>query len=547
MPEKRSFPGRLSRRTLLKAGAVAAAVPSSAFGGLSFVAAKNDSKSNGSSDNPGPHSELIEVTVSQLQSMMTSGHLTSRHLVQMYLQRISALDQGGPGVNAILQINPDALSIASSLDDERRAGNVRGPLHGIPILLKDNIDTGDKMDTTAGSLALLGSKPANDSPLAAQLRASGAVIMGKTTLSEWANFRSTHSSSGWSGRGGQCNNPYEIDRNPCGSSSGSGAAVSANLTAVSIGTETDGSIVCPANNCGVVGIKPTIGLVSRTGIIPISHNQDTAGPHGRTVADAAMVLGAITAADPNDPATQAGGRTAYTDYTQFLDANALNGAKIGVARKNVTGYSEKTDAIFEQALQALTAAGAILTDPADPPDMPSGTETTVLEYDFKHDLNAYLAQRGDPSIHTLQDLIDFDNAHADQEMKYFGQELFIESQARGPLTDSEYTTALAANQQYAQDFSTFLGSFDAVVAPTGSPAWTTDLIDGDHFEGASSSFAAISGFPLVSVPMGNSFDLPVGLTFMGPAWSESKLIALAYSFEQATHARIVPTFRSGTP
>ena len=409
------------------------------------------------------------------------------------------------------------------------------------------------MDTTAGSLALLGSKPSSDAPVAAQLRAAGMVLLGKTTLSEWANFRSTHSSSGWSGRGGQCNNPYELDRNPCGSSSGSGAAVAANLTAVSIGSETDGSIVCPANNCGVVGIKPTIGLVSRTGIIPISHNQDTAGPHGRTVADAATVLGAITAADPLDSATQVPGRVAYADYTQFLDANALHGAKIGVARKGVTGYSEKTDAIFEQALAALTAAGAILTDPADPPDMPSGTETIVLQYDFKHDLDAYLTTRNDPNIHTLQDLIDFNSAHADQELKYFGQETFIASQARGAVTDSTYTTALAADQAYAQQFSTFLSSYDAVVAPTGSPAWTTDLIDGDHFEGASSSFAAISGFPLVSVPMGattgpdSTYGLPVGLTFMGPAWSEAKLIALAYAFEQATHARKPPTYRMSTP
>ncbi|HET9014053.1 MAG TPA: amidase [Thermomicrobiaceae bacterium] len=554
--------GRFSRRTLLKAGALAAAAPALAMGGTAMAAGNGNQGPDNAPGSLGPHRELIEVTIVQLQQMMTTGHLTSAQLVQMYLDRIAALDQRGPHINSVLQLNPDALAIARALDKERKAGHVRGPLHGIPILLKDNIDTGDKMDTTAGSLALLGSKPTADAPVAAQLRAAGAVLMGKTTLSEWANYRSTHSSSGWSGRGGQCNNPYELDRNPCGSSSGSGASVSANLIAASIGTETDGSIVCPANNNGVVGIKPTVGLVSRFGVIPISHNQDTVGPHGRVVADAAAVLSAITAPDTNDVYTTVGNQynnrpqsSVGLDYTAFLDAGALKGKKIGVARKDVTGYSEKTDAIYERAIQAIKDAGAIVTDPADPPPMPSGTENTVLSFDFKHDINAYLAMRNDPNIHTLQDLIDFNNSHAYAEMRYFGQEIFIASEATTNLSDPTYTAALTADQDYAKAFAAFLSNYDAVIAPTGSPAWTTDLIDGDHFEGASSSYAAISGFPLVSVPMGSTtmgtypsdFGLPVGLTFMGPAWSEKTLIALAYAFEQATHFRTPPTYRMTTP
>ncbi|HEX5505530.1 MAG TPA: amidase [Thermomicrobiales bacterium] len=427
--------GKLNRRTFLRMGALAAATPAVAGLGAGPVAADDDKGDHGDHGNhggkpdPGPFRELEEITIAQLQAEMESGKLTSRKLVDMYLKRIAALDEKGPGINAILELNPDALAIAAALDDERKKTGPRGPLHGIPVLLKDNIDTHDKMQTTAGSLALVGTPPLQDATVAARLRAAGAVILGKTTLSEWANFRSTHSSSGWSGRGGQCNNPYVLDRNPCGSSSGSGAAVAANLTAVSLGTETDGSIVCPATNNGVVGIKPTVGLVSRAGVVPISHNQDTVGPHARTVTDAAITLGALVGVDPRDPATAASAGHSFTDYTQFLDPNALRGARIGVARKGVTGYSEKTDAIFEQAIAALRAAGAVIVDPADIPTIDeintSSDETTVLLFDFKQDLNAYLATRVGVPIKTLADAIAFNNAHADREMPWFGQELFI--------------------------------------------------------------------------------------------------------------------------
>lgn len=541
---------RFSRRTFIGMGMFATLAPTL----INFTAASSAAAQGSGGQNMGMGSgkpirlsQIEEATVADLQAGMAAGTFNSVDLVTTYIARIHEFDQNGPKVNSVLQLNPDAVAIAAALDKERQTKGPRGPLHGIPILLKDNVDTADKMDTTAGSLALLTSKPSSDAPIAAQLRAAGAVILGKTTLSEWANYRSTHSSSGWSGRGGQCNNPYYIDRNPSGSSSGSAAAVSSNFTAVSIGTETDGSIISPANNSGVVGIKPTVGLTSRTGVIPISHNQDTVGPHGRTVADAAAVLGAITAQDPKDPFTMAAGRVAYTDYTQFLNPNALSGARIGVARQGVTGYSEKTDALFEQALQALRDAGAILTDPADIPNIDAiqagDNENIVLSYDFKHDINAYLATRKDPNIHTLQDLIDFNNAHRDQELQWFGQEIFIASQARGDLTDPTYVNALNQDHAYAAAFDSFLSQFDAVVAPTGSPAWKTDLVDGDHFLGASTSPAAISGFPLINVPMGLSYGLPVGITFMGRAWSEPKLIALAYSFEQHTKARQVPQFK----
>ncbi|MDI3341261.1 MAG: amidase [Sphaerobacter sp.] len=491
-----------------------------------------------------------EVTIAELQAAMEAGRLTSAALTAAYIERIQVLDQRGPRLNAVLEINPDALDIARELDAERRARGPRGPLHGIPILLKDNIDTADKMHTTAGSLALMHSTPARDAFIVERLRAAGAVILGKTNMSEWANFRSTHSSSGWSARGGQCRNPYLLDRNPGGSSSGSGVAVAASLCAGSIGTETDGSIVSPATANGVVGIKPTVGLLSRRGIIPISHNQDTPGPHGRTVADAAVLLGAMAGVDPEDPMTAASAGKSYTDYTPFLDPNGLQGARIGVARKGVTGYSEKTDALFEQAIQAMRAAGATIIDPADIPTIDEiqagATERTVLLYDFKHDLNAYLAARNDPEVRSLADLIAFNEAHADQELRYFGQELFLMAQETGELTDPAYISALETNHRLGReqgiDAVLQAHDLDAIVAPTGNPAWTTDLVNGNRVRGSSSSPAAIAGYPLISVPMGFALGLPVGITFMGTAWSEPTLIRLAYAFEQATKARRPPAF-----
>jgi amidase len=422
--------------------------------------------------------------------------------------------------------------------------------------LKDNIDTADHMQTAAGSLALVGSPPLQDATVAGKLRQAGAVILAKTNLSEWANFRSIHSSSGWSGRGGQANNPYAIDRNPCGSSSGSAAATSASFAAASLGTETDGSIVCPANANGVVGIKPTLGLTSRAGVVPISHNQDVVGPHGRTVADAAAVLGAIASktADPRDPATSANRNKVFTDYTQFVNTNGLAGARIGVARNGVTGFSDKADAVYEAAIQIIKNAGAFVVDPADIPTIneiqAGASEFVVLIFDFKRDLNAYLATRAGVPIKTLADAIAFNEAHAAEELKFFGQELFVLAQS-DPFDQATYNAAVAHDLQIGgpQGIDAVLQQFNlhAIVAPTGSPAWTTDLVNGDHFIFASSSPAAIAGYPAISLPMGNSFGLPVGITFMGTAFSEPTLIKVASGFEHAAGARLVPQFLPGLP
>jgi amidase len=504
----------------------------------------------------GPHPELEEATIANLQAAMDSGQLTARRLTEMYLERIEALDRNGPVLRSVIETNPDALDIADALDRERAASGPRGALHGIPILLKDNIDTHDRMRTTAGSLALVDARPLQDATVAAQLRAAGAVLLGKANLSEWANFRSTHSSSGWSGRGGQALNPYALDRSPCGSSSGSATAVAANLAAASLGTETDGSIVCPATVNGVVGIKPTLGLTSRVGVIPIAHSQDTVGPFGRTVADAAAVLGAIAGPDPRDPATEAAQSRAYADYTRYLDPHALRGARLGIPRDIYFGYSEKTDQIANAAIETLRSLGAVIVDPADIPTAKqfkaSESETIVLLYEFKADINAYLAGLGPGApMRTLDDLIAFNEAHAAEEMPYFGQELFLKAQEKGPLTDEAYVRALEENRRLAREegIDAVLQEhhLDALVMPTGAPAWTIDLVDGDHHLGSSSQPAALAGYPAITVPAGFAFGLPVGISFVGTAFSEPKLIALAYAFEQATKVRRAPDYRPTTP
>jgi amidase len=502
----------------------------------------------------GPHHALEEATIAELGEQMASGQLSARRLTMAYLQRIRQLDEHGPQLNSILTINPRALEIAELRDAERKAGKARGPLHGIPIVLKDNIDTLDRMHSTAGSLALVDSKPQRDATVARRLRRAGAIILGKTNLSEWANFRSTQSSSGWSGVAGQTRNPYVLDRNPCGSSSGSGTSVSANLAAASLGTETDGSIVCPASATGIVGIKPTVGLTSRAGVVPISHSQDTVGPMCRTVADAAVVLGAMTGVDPRDPATRDSRGRRHRDYSQFLDPDGLHGARIGVAR-NLTGFSPETDEIFEAAVTAIRDAGATVVDPANLDSAAeldaSGAEFEVLLYEFKTDIRRYLATRSAGSPRTLKDLIEFNEAHAGRELRWFGQEIFELAQAKGPLTDPAYRQALRTGRRLAraEGLDKVLGehNLNAIVAPTGSPAWPTDLVNGDHFLGGSSSVAAVAGYPLISVPAGFAFGLPVGITFMGAAFAEPTLIRVASGFEAATGVRRAPDYQPTLP
>ncbi len=504
--------------------------------------------------------ELAEVTIEQLQEDMVAGARTAVDIAEGYLATIEAVDDA---LCSVIETNPDALALAEQRDGERAAGQVRGPLHGIPFLLKDNIDTDDRMQTTAGSLALLGSRPAGDATVAAALREAGAVILGKANLSEWANYRSTESTSGWSARGGQCRNPYDFSRNPGGSSSGSGAAVSANLAAAALGTETDGSIVNPSGACGIVGIKPTVGLSSRAGVIPISHTQDTVGPMARTVADAAAVLGALTVADEHDAATAAKGRKVHGDYRPFLDADGLRGARIGVARRGVSGYDEATDVVFEEAIRAVRDAGAEVVDPADIPTVDGERmgecERIVMQTEFKHGIAAYLATRVvvDAALaqpRSLADLIAFNLAHAEQELAVFGQEQFERSQESGPLDGEVYLEALAAGQRLAgvEGLDAVLDEhgLDALIAPTGGPAWPLDPEEaGDAVHGGSSRYAAIAGYPLVTVPAGfvaqgagagAGSELPIGLTFMGRAWSEATLIRLAYAFERITQVRRAP-------
>ena len=497
---------------------------------------------------PPPAFELDELTIAELQSGMASGKYSAQSLARQYLDRIDEVDKHGPAINSVIELNPDALSIASELDKERQAKGARGPLHGIPVLIKDNIDTHDRMTTTAGSLALGGSIPLQDSFVAKRLREAGAVILGKTNLSEWANFRSSHSSSGWSGRGGQTKNPYVLDRNPCGSSSGTGASVAANLSAIGIGTETDGSVVCPSNANSLVGIKPTLGLISRAGIVPIAHNQDTAGPMCRTVTDAAILLSALTGIDSRDDATRASAGKSFADYQKFLDANGLRGARIGIHRKGF-GFNDGVDKLMNDCIDIIKKRGATVVDPADIPTQGKfdDSELEVLLYEFKAGLNSYLASLGPRApIKSLKEIIDFNEQYKDREMPYFGQDLFIKAQAKGPLTDKAYRDALAKDQRMSRkegiDLVMDKNKLDALIAPTGGPAWTTDWVNGDHFTGGYSTASAVAGYPHITVPAGYVFGLPVGISFFGRAWSEPTLIKFAYAFEQATKARRAPQF-----
>ncbi|MDH3744898.1 MAG: amidase [Acidobacteriota bacterium] len=537
----------LDRRELFKTGAVGAMVAATTASGCIPRAGDSEKAGGEAQQDAIPGFELEEWTIAQLQEAMESGALTARSIAERYLERIAAIDHAGPELRSVLELNPEALEIADILDEQRASGTVLGPLHGIPILIKDNIDTHDRMTTSAGSLALEGTIAPEDSHVVKQLRRSGALILGKTNLSEWANFRSERSSSGWSGRGGQTRNPYALDRNPCGSSSGSGAAASASLAALAIGTETDGSVVCPSNANGIVGIKPTLGLVSRSGIVPIAHSQDTAGPMARTVRDAAILLGVMVGTDPKDAITRSAS-LGHADYTQFLDPAALAGARIGVWRGRF-GFHERVDGVLEEGLAAMRAAGAEIIDPVEMPSIGEigDSEYEVLLYEFKADLNKYLAARGaDTTPRSLADLIAFNEAHADREMPYFQQEIFLKAEEKGPLTDKAYLEALVKSKKLSQvegiDRVAAEHELDAIVAPTGGPAWVTDLVNGDHFGGGSSQAAAVSGYANVTVPAGTVFGLPVGMSFFGSAFSEPTLLGVAHAFEQATHARSVPRF-----
>ena len=554
----------LSRRELL--GTVGGAVLAGVAVGEAALARPAGSDASNTPDTPdtlagsaGPGApaakpfELEELTIRDLSAGLASGRWTSQRLVELYVGRIVEVDRvgiGGTGTNAIAETNPQALEIAEALDRERKAGKVRGPLHGIPVIVKDNIDTGDRMQTTAGSLALAGSRAGKDAFLVERLRAAGAIVLAKTNLSEWANFRSTRSTSGWSGRGGQVRNPYALDRNPCGSSSGTGSGVSANLAAAGIGTETDGSILCPSSMCGLVGIKPTVGLVSRRGIIPISSTQDTAGPMCRTVADAAILLSAIAGTDLLDPATAASAGKA-ADYTKALDANGLAGARLGVVRK-FFGWHPEVDRQMAAVLDLLRQLGAVLVDPVEIPhlgDYDAG-EFEIMLYEFKHGLNAYLAALpagGAPARpRSLAELIEWNRQHAAEEMPWFGQEILEQAEAKGPLTEEAYTKALAENLRLSRgeglDAALAGQKLDALISPTMGPAYLTDWLNGDHYGGSGTSPCAVAGYPHITVPAGHVHGLPWGLSFMGTAWSEAKLIRFAHGFEQASRARRAPRF-----
>jgi amidase len=530
-------PGGLNRRGFLAAGLAAGlATP-----GLSIVA-------SGAPDKDA--FDLNELTLADLHQGIKSGKYTARGLAEKYLGRIEAIDGTGPSLHSIIEINPDALPLADELDRELNATGPRGPLHSIPVLIKDNIATADRMATTAGSLALAGSRPSRDAFLVTRLRAAGALVLGKTNLSEWANARCSYSSSGWSGRGGLTRNPYALDRSPSGSSSGSAVAVAANLCAIAVGTETDGSILAPASANGIVGVKPTVGLVSRSGVIPISHSQDTAGPMARTVRDAAVLLAALAGSDRNDPATAEGQGRQVKDYTTSLDAGGLKGARVGVAR-NYFGSHDAADGIVNEALSAMKRQGAILIDTSDLPkaEQLTGPETTVFQYEMKHGLNAYLSTLGpNAPVKTVQDIVAFNERHADRELQYFGQDSFKKMAEKGTLASYEYQEALAKCRRLARtegiDAVFDKLNLDAVAAPCGGPAWVVDLVSGDRFAGSydAISVAAVAGYPSVTVPAGFLFGLPIGVCLIGRAWSEPTLLKLAYAFEQATRARKSPRF-----
>jgi amidase len=525
------------------------------FDGARIASASRDVRYDTHGAEQVPAFALDEVTIDGLQTRMRDRSETSASLVRQYLARIDAIDQRGPAINAVLELNPDALTIAAQLDSERQGGKVRGPLHGIPVLIKDNIDTSDRMHTSAGSLALAGNIAARDSFVAERLRAAGAVILGKTNLSEWANFRSTHSSSGWSGRGGQTRNPYALDRTPSGSSSGSGSTAAASCCAVAIGTETDGSVTSPSAAAALVGIKPTLGLISRAGIIPIAHSQDTAGPMARTVRDAALLLGVLTGVDPRDGETRASAGHSRADYTASLDPNGLRGARIGVARKKFTGYSVAADHLLDAALDLMKRHGATIVDPADiaTAGQTDDSEFDLLLYEFKADLNAYLGQlNSSAAVHSLADVIAFNKTNAARELRFFGQEIMEQAEQKGPLTDKKYRAELAKNRRLMRekgiDATLTAHRLDAIVAPTQAPAALIDLVNGDPGGGGSfTAPAAVAGYPHVTVPMGFSNGLPVGLSFVGTAWSEPTLLRLAYAFEQAAPARQAPTFVPTAP
>ena len=537
----------MNRRDFLKTG-MAGGAAALAISTTATVAAEPNAQ-------PVSHlssSEWDEATISQMRSALLAGRLTAAALTRHYLRRIRDLDRRGPRLNSVIEVNPDSVAIAQALDRERKARGPRGPLHGIPVLIKDNIATHDKMMTTAGSLALEGCIAPADAFLVRRLRAAGAVILGKTNLSEWANFRSSHSTSAWSGRGGLTLNPYALDRNPSGSSSGSGAAASANLSAVAVGTETDGSITSPSSYNGLVGIKPTLGLISRSGIIPIAHSQDTAGPMTRTVTDAAILLGCMAGTDADDPATASAGSKMAPDYTAFLDAGALRGARLGVARKYF-GILPAVDKLMEDAIVAMKSRGTLVSDPADLPTHAKigQREEEVLLYEFKADLNKYLAWLGPTApVHTLAEIIEFNERNKEREMPWFGQELFIKAQAKGPLTDQSYLDALAENHRLSReegiDAVMDRLQLDALIAPTTGPAQKTDLLWGDRDTGGCTSPAAVAGYPHITVPMGLVDGLPVGLSFFGRAWSEPKLLGLAFAFEQMAQGRKPPRFLSSS-
>jgi amidase len=534
--------GRITRRGFLKASTTAGAA--GALAGAGNLAGAGPAMAG----DHVPSFPFEEATIAELQAAMTAGRLSSRRLTRAYLRRIRQIDLSGIQLNSVIEVNPDALEIAAALDAERRRKGPRGPLHGIPILVKDNFATRDKLETTAGSLALLGAEVPRDAFVVRRLRRAGAVILGKANLSEWANFRSTQSSSGWSGRAGQCLSPYVLDHNPCGSSSGSGTAIAANLAAASLGTETDGSIVCPSSHNSLVGIKTTLGLTSRSGVVPIAHSQDVTGPMARTVADAATVLGAMTGVDPRDPATAASKGHLHRDYRRFLDPDGLRGARIGVWREGVFGISPEADAVADAAIAELSRLGATVVDPADIPNVADtfDPEFTVLLCEFKDDIAAYLSELRHTDMRTLADLIAFNEANADQELRWFGQEIFLLAEATGGLDDPAYPAALATSKRLAQqgiDQTLARFDLDAIVSLTNSPPWTTDLVNGDHFLTASSTPSAIAGYPNLTVPAGYSFsELPVGINFIGRRWSEPTLIKLAYGFEQGTKVRHAPRF-----